>query len=273
MVAATFLSLLVSTQLALVLSVQAAPTAATFPANGKFDYQIGGSYTAAADVKVVDRDHSESPVAGLFNICYINAFQTQPEEKSFWTSSANKDLLLLTKAGALFEDKDWPGEYFLDTTTDAKRQRIATILNGWIDDCASKGFNAIEPDNLDTFTRSNGLLTADNNLALAKLFTDHAHSLGLLVAQKNTGDELGSTGKSAAGFDFALAEECNEYEECDSYTDVYGANVIEIEYTDADDASANFKAVCKARGSSISVILRDRDVVASSDKAYHYEEC
>ncbi|KAJ7628537.1 glycoside hydrolase family 114 protein [Roridomyces roridus] len=270
MVSFTFFSLLVSTQLALVL---AAPTTPTFPANGKFDYQIGAPYTPAAGVKVVERDHSQSPAAGLFNICYLNAFQTQPEEKSFWTSSPNKDLLLLTKAGALFEDKDWKGEYFLDTTTDAKRQRIATILNGWIDQCADKGFNAIEPDNLDTFTRSKGLLTADNNLALAKLFTDHAHSRGLLVAQKNTGGELGSKGKAQAGFDFAVAEECNEYDECGSYTDVYGAKVIEIEYTDADDASANFKAACKARGSSISVILRDRQVVASSAKAYHYEEC
>lgn len=63
------------------------------------------------------------------------------------------------------------------------------------------------------------------------------------------------------------------YDECDTYTDVYGAAVLEIEYTDADDASANFKSACRARGAEISIILRDRDVVAQGSKAYHYEEC
>ncbi|KAJ6464603.1 glycoside hydrolase family 114 protein [Mycena vulgaris] len=241
------------------------------PLNGKADYQIGGPYTPAADVAVVTRDNTASPVSGKYNICYINAFQTQSDAAAFWQSSANAGLLLHKSSGALFEDPDWPGEYFLDTRTDANRQAIATILNGWIETCKSKGFNAIEPDNLDTFTRSNGLLTAANNLALAKLFTDHAHSVGLAVAQKNTGEELGSSGKSTAGFDFAVAEECQEFEECDSYTDVYGNNVIEIEYT--DNGISAWNAACQARGSVISVIYRDRDVVPAGSRAYHYQEC
>ncbi|KAF8155012.1 glycoside hydrolase family 114 protein [Mycena galopus ATCC 62051] len=241
------------------------------PLNGKFDYQIGGPYTPAADVAVVTRDNSATPVSGKYNICYINAFQTQPDATAFWQSSANSGLLLHKSDGSLFEDADWPGEYFLDTRTDSNRQAIATILNGWIDTCHSKGFDAIEPDNLDTFTRSTNLLTATDNLALAKLFTDHAHSLGLAVAQKNTGGELGASGKSTAGFDFAVAEECQEYEECDSYTDVYGNNMLEIEYT--DNGISAWNAACKARGSAISVIYRDRDVVPSSSQAYHYQEC
>ncbi|KAJ6576328.1 hypothetical protein B0H10DRAFT_1837044, partial [Mycena sp. CBHHK59/15] len=126
-------------------------------------------------------------------------------------------------------------------------------------------------DNLDTFTRSNGLLTAANNLALAKLFSDHAHSVGLAVAQKNTGEELVSSGKSTAGFDFAVAEECQEFEECDSYTDVYGNNVIEIEYT--DNGISAWNAACQARGSVISVIYRDRDIVPAGSRGYHYQEC
>ncbi|KAJ6489095.1 hypothetical protein C8R45DRAFT_1074181 [Mycena sanguinolenta] len=148
---------------------------------------------------------------------------------------------------------------------------IATILNGWIDTCHSKGFDAIEPDNLDTFTRSDNFLTAADNLALAKLFTDHAHSLGLAVAQKNTGAELGASGKSTAGFDFAVAEECQEYTECDSYTAVYGNEMLEMEYT--DNGIAAWNAACAARGSVISVIYRDRDVVTPSSKTYHYQEC
>ncbi|KAJ7927953.1 glycoside hydrolase family 114 protein [Mycena leptocephala] len=224
------------------------------PLNGKADYQIGGLYTPAADVAVVTRDNTASPVSGKYNICYINAFQTQSDAAAFWQSSANAGLLLHKSSGALFEDPDWPGEYFLDTRTDANRQAMVTILNGWIDTC-----------------NSNGLLTAANNLALAKLFTDHAHSVGLAVAQKNTGEELGSSGKSTAGFDFAVAEECQEFEECDSYTDVYSNNVIEIEYT--DNGISAWNAACLARGSVISVIYRDRDVVPAGSRAYHYQEC
>jgi hypothetical protein len=54
------------------------------PANGKFDYQLGGAYAPDSSVKVLVRDRTASPVSGLYNICYINAFQTQAEEESFW---------------------------------------------------------------------------------------------------------------------------------------------------------------------------------------------
>lgn len=241
------------------------------PANGKFDYQLGGAYAPDSSVKVLTRDRTAAPVSGLYNICYINGFQTQPNEASWW--KANYDSLLLRKSGGgYFEDPEWPGEILLDTRTDAKRQAIAQILNGWIDGCASKGFNAIEPDNLDSYTRSNKLLTSSNNLALSKLIADHAHGLGLAIAQKNTAD-LGSSGKSTAGFDFAVTEECQVWDECGDYTDVYGTAVLEIEYTDSDNYAQVFKDACSARGSKISVILRDRDLVAKGQSGYHYEEC
>jgi len=94
--------------------------------------------------------------------------------------------------------------FLSDTSTATKRTGIAAILQETIDVCASKGFNAIEPDNLDTFTRSDKLLTAENNLALAALLANYAHSKGLAIAQKNTGGELGSSGKTKAGFDVRL---------------------------------------------------------------------
>ena len=68
-------------------------------------------------------------------------------------------------------------------------------------------------------------------MALAKLLAAHAHGQGLAIAQKNT-PQLGTAGKRRVGFDFAIAEECQVYAECAAYTNVYGANVIEIEYTD-----------------------------------------
>jgi hypothetical protein len=68
-------------------------------------------------------------------------------------------------------------------------------------------------------------------------------------------------------------EECQEFNECNSYANAYGSEFVEIEYTDDDDATANFNAACKARGSSVSVILRDRDVVPKGKSDYSYSEC
>ena len=143
-------------------------------------------------------------------------------------------------------------------------------MNGWIDGCKTKGFQAIEPDNLDSWTRSLNQLSKANNVALAKLLVTHAHSIGLAIAQKNT-PQLGSTGKISIGFDFAIAEECQVYAECGSYTRPYKNRVIEIEYTDT--ARSAFTESCSARGEMISVILRDRNVVAKGQSAYHYEYC
>lgn len=239
------------------------------PVNGQFDYQIGGTYTPLSSVAIVDRDRSAAPVSGKYNICYINAFQTQPGEASFWTGS-HSDLLLKDSDGEYTIDPDWRDEYILDTSTQAKRDGIATIVNGWIDGCASAGFQAIEPDNLDTWTRFPSQLTKANNVALATLLAERAHLKGLAIAQKNN-PELGSLGKNSAKFDFAIAEECQAYEECGEYTTPYSNNVIEIEYT--DNPRSAYTAACAAQGQTVSVILRDRDVVAKGQSGYTYEYC
>jgi hypothetical protein len=257
---------------ATLTAASASPTPAAIalpPVNGQFDYQIGGAYTPSSSVAIVDRDRHDSPVSGKYNICYVNAFQTQSDEASFWTGS-HSDLLLKNSKGKYISDPDWPGEYILDTSTAAKRSSLAAIEDAWIDGCKTSGFQGVEPDNLDSWTRSKNLLTMADNVAMATLLTAHAHADGLAIAQKNTTD-LGNTGKTTVGFDFAIAEECQEYTECDSYTGPYGNHVIEIEYTD-NPRSAYTKA-CSAQGKDISVIMRDRDVVPAGDSAYHYEYC
>ncbi|EJD41879.1 hypothetical protein AURDEDRAFT_19501, partial [Auricularia subglabra TFB-10046 SS5] len=108
--------------------------------NGRWDYQIGGPYTPAADVRVVTRHHTEDPASGLYNICYINVFQTQPEEEQFWKGNSTRDALLLRdSSGNYLEDPQWPKEFILDTRTIATRNTILGVLSTWIDDCARKG--------------------------------------------------------------------------------------------------------------------------------------
>jgi hypothetical protein len=139
-------------------------------------------------------------------------------------------------------------------------------MTNFIARCAGRGFKAVELDNLDTYTRSDGLLSYPDNRAYARLLIVAGHKRGLAMAQKNTSDK--SKNLKAAGFDFAIAEECQLYGECTASTAVYGGRVFEIEYTDAA-----FKAACKARGRSISVIRRDLDVVPRGTSGYRYLWC
>ena len=108
--------------------------------------------------------------------------------------------------------------------------------------CAAHGFQAIEFDNLDSYTRSKGDLTLSQAIGFATTLVRAAHQHGLAAAQKNT-SQLGARGRDTIGFDFAVAEECDRYAECASYTKVYGSRVIDIEYT--DNLRGSFAAVCR----------------------------
>lgn len=245
-----------------------APAVTLPPVNGRFDYQLGGAYTPQASVRIVDRDRTASPATGKYNICYVNGFQTQDSDANFWTKQ-HSDLLVKNSSGKPIKDPDWP-EYILDTSTAAKRAALLGIVGPWIDGCAAAGYRGLEIDNLDSYTRSAKKLSLQNNIDFATALVARAHAKGLAVGQKNTA-ELAATGKQKIGFDFAVTEECQRYNECSSYTDVYRDHVIEIEYTDY--SRSKYTAACAAQGKRISVILRDRDVVTPSNKAYRYEAC
>lgn len=240
------------------------------PAAGVFDYQLGGPYPPADTVRAVERDRTSRPVADKYNICYVNAFQTQPEQRAWWRSKHRN--LLVRKQGRPVQDPNWPGEYLLDTSTAANRAALLRIVGPWLDGCADNGFDAVEPDNLDSWTRrgASGRLTRAGNVSFARLIVQRAHSKGLAVAQKNA-PQLARTGRTSIGFDFAVAEECEVYGECGDYTAAYGKHVIEIEYT--DNGRAAYARSCHARRGKLSIILRDRDVVPKGAAGYSYSSC
>jgi hypothetical protein len=237
------------------------------PVHARFSYQIGGSFPPAAGVGIVDRDRHDAPAAGLYNVCYVNAFQSQADEHRWWLKHHRG--LLLFRHGHAVNDGEW-NEQLLDTSTVAKRRALARVVGGWMAGCARAGFNAIEPDNLDSWSRSQGTLTVHDNLAFAAALTARAHKLGLAIAQKNAA-EVTAKGKHI-GFDFAIAEECQAYSECGSYTRVYGDHVVEIEYPD-NGGRANFDAACRARGARISIAYRDRDVVPAGQRGHVERFC
>ncbi|GAA2314386.1 endo alpha-1,4 polygalactosaminidase [Streptomyces kunmingensis] len=248
--------------LAVPSSASAAANAVTLPpAHAGFDYQIGGAYTPPSGVKIVSRDRSDAPAAGLYNICYINAFQAQPDAEGEW----DDDLLLRDDNGDVVYDGDW-GEAVLDIRTADKRKRIAAKVNGWIDGCASKGYQAVEPDNYDTYTRFPDYLTATQAKAYIALLATHAHGKGLAVAQKNTG-ELAGAGKET-GLDFAVVEECGYYDECGDFTAEYGNNVVVVEYS-----ASGLKNACAKWGDKLSIVRRDLDVSPAGSSGYVRQTC
>lgn len=242
------------------------------PTSGTFDYQLGGAYDLPGGLDVVARDSTANPEAGAYNICYVNGFQTQPDDSEAWAEE-HEDLLLHDADGELVIDPEWPDEYVLDPSTPEQRSGITEIVRPVIEGCAASGFDAVEIDNLDTFTRFDdprtGLIDEEGALALARSYVDIAHEAGLAIGQKNSA-ELAERGRSELGFDFAVTEECAVYGECSTYTDAYGDHVLEIEYvgTDIDPDEA-----CSSSERAPLAIIRDPLLTTPADPGYFYRQC
>ena len=247
------------------------------PTRGVLDYQLGGTADVVDDGSgpvapdVVVRDATADPLPGAYSVCYVNGFQTQPGEAERWLDD-HEDLLLHDDGGGLVVDPDWPDEYVLDPSTPEQREGILAILGPVVTGCAESGFDAVEIDNLDTWTRFDEI-DEDGGHALARAYVGLAHDAGLAVAQKNAA-EIAHLAHDDLGFDFAVTEECAVWDECAAYTDAYGDHVLQVEYPDAlADAGLTFADVCARDDRAPLTIVRDRDLVAPDEPGYVYETC
>ncbi|MDX2025502.1 endo alpha-1,4 polygalactosaminidase [Microcella sp.] len=241
----------------------------TLPVEGRIDYQLGGASDPAPGVTLVVRDATEQPAAGIPNICYINGFQTQPGELESWLAEA-PEAVLLDAAGDPVIDPNWPDEALLDPRTLEARDAIVERLGPLIDGCAEAGFVGVEFDNLDSYSRSNDVLSIDDALALATLLVDRAHEAGLAAGQKNA-LELGERGRDEAGFDFVVLEECDRWKECGLAIEVYGDQVMNIEYT--DDLRGTWAEVCARDEIPALSVLRDRMLARPSSPDHVLAHC
>jgi hypothetical protein len=99
-----------------------------------------------------------------------------------------------------------------------------------MDMCKSKGFDAIEPDNIDGYTNNTGFpLTAADQLTYNKNLAAYAHSIGMSIGLKNDVDQIKEL---QPYFDWAINEECFTYNECDGYSAFINAGkaVLNVEY-------------------------------------------
>jgi hypothetical protein len=150
-------------------------------------------------------------------VCY---FSTQYED---WRSDA-KDFTSSVLGSNL---DDWPGERYVDIRSTVVRN----IMKGRLDLAVSKGCDAVEPDNVDEYTNSNGLgITAADQISFNSFLAQEAHARGLSIGLKNDLDQVKSLEKY---FDWALNEQCNQYGECDMLTPFVtaGKAVFGVEYS------------------------------------------
>jgi hypothetical protein len=121
----------------------------------------------------------------------------------------------------------WPDEKWLDIRA---LDILIPLMEKRVQDCKSKGFDAVEPDLMDGYTNKTGfpLTYADQikyNTALAQL----GHKYGFGVALKNDPEQAADLSQV---LDFAVVEECAQYQECDSYAPFTkaGKAVLHVEY-------------------------------------------
>jgi hypothetical protein len=269
--------------LALSLLVAAAPLSACAtptpsaevklpPVTGSFDYQLGG-VDDTAGLAVVVRDASARPMPGVYNVCYVNGFQSQPGDGDRWLRDYGP-AVLRDAGGAPVTDPGWPDEYVLDPSTAPQREMILDALGPLLSGCADKGFDGVEIDNFDTFTRfrdsATGRVDPAGAVELARSLASLAHDHGLAIGQKNAADST-EQGRREVGFDFAVAEECAAYRECDRYRRAYGPHVLQIEYT--DNLPVPFRDVCSSPDRAPLTILRDRNLVPRGADGHAYDQC
>jgi hypothetical protein len=82
--------------------------------------------------------------------------------------------------------------------------------------CRRKGFDAIEPDDIDGYANKSGFpLTYKDQLAYNRMLAREAHERDLAIALKN---DTAQVEDLVNDFDFAMVEEFFAYEECGRYS-------------------------------------------------------
>ncbi len=223
---------------------------------GSFQLQFSGDLDLSVQADVYDLDLfdttqdtvAEIHAGGNRVICYISVGAWEdwrPDADQFPADIIGKDY------------QGWPGEKWLDIR---QIDALAPMLRLRLDLCASKGFDGVEPDNVEIFNNDSGFpITYADQLAFAMWLANEAHIRGLAVGLKNAPDMAAD---ALPYFDFSVLEDCFVYGWCADLRAFINAGkpVFAIEYT---DMGVDFKAACaEARSLGLSMLLKHRNLNA-----------
>jgi hypothetical protein len=217
----------VALQLSVLMLIGATARAAAWvpPQDLSWYWQLQGTvdnaYGAAAyDIDGFDNSPAEVAAlhaAGKRVICYIDVGTWEN-----WRADAGQ-----FPSSVLGKSNGWPGERWLDV----RQPVVRALMTARFQMCQQKGFDAIEPDNMDGYANSTGFpLTAQDQLSYDEWLAGEAHLFGLAVFQKNDPDQAGIL---EPYFDGVLDEQCNQYSECSSFGPYLraGKPVLNAEYS------------------------------------------
>ncbi|MFE0137696.1 endo alpha-1,4 polygalactosaminidase [Streptomyces sp. NPDC059037] len=190
-----------------------------------WQWQLSGKLDPSVDVPVYDIDgfdHSEATVADLHRrgrkvICYLSTGaweEFRPDAGKF-------------PEAVIGRSNGWDGERWLDIR---RTDVLEPLMAQRIDMCRDKGFDAVEPDNMDGYANRTGFrLTGADQLRYNRLIARLAHERGMAVGLKNDPDHIP---RLVGDFDFAVNEQCAQYEECERWKPFIAAGkaVFHVEY-------------------------------------------
>ena len=196
------------------------------------------------DASVITALHAQ----GRKVVCYVSAGSWEdwrPDEDQFPASVIGGDY------------EGWPGENWLDIR---QIELLAPMMRARLDLCRDKGFDGIEPDNIDGYTNDTGFpLTYEDQLKYNLWLADEAHARGLSIGLKNDPDQVADL---VPYFDWALTEDCFAEGWCEDiipFTQT-GKPVLAAEYT---DTGASIEQLCpEAKARNFSLILKTRELDA-----------
>ena len=155
---------------------------------------------------------------GAHVVCYMSAGSSEdwrPDDDKFPARVRGKEL------------QGWPGEHWLDVR---QLDVLKPIMRARLDRCRRKGFDGVDFDNVDGYRNDTGFpLTAEHQLRYNRWLARAAHRRGLAAGLKN---DLGQVRALEPFFDFAVNEQCFQYDECDRLEPFIAAGkaVFDIEY-------------------------------------------
>jgi hypothetical protein len=191
-----------------------------------YQIQYDGNLDLKVPAEIYDLDMFDTPASivaklhaqGRHAVCYIDVGTWEnwrPDAKKFPKSVLGKP------------DGGWAGERWLDIRQTAILEPIMTAR---MQLCKQKGFDAVDPDNLDGYENRTGFpLTASEQLTYDTWVANESHALGLSVDEKGDNDQVKQL---ASYFDFAVTEQCYAQGWCNEFALYTNTNrlVVDVEY-------------------------------------------
>jgi len=196
------------------------------PLNTSWQWQLTGTVNQSYNVVMYDIDMFDNDarvVASLHAkgrkvIGYISAGSWEnwrPDADEFPASVLGRNL------------EGWPGERWLDIR---QIDILGPIMTARMDLCKAKGFDGLEPDNIDGYANDTGFpLTYQDQINYNIFLANEAHARGLSIGLKNDLDQVQDL---LPYFDWALNEQCFQYKECGKLRPFINAGkaVFQVEY-------------------------------------------